>query len=141
MGHLGLTPQSVHGLGGMKIQARTNAAVKVLASEARELEDAGCFALVLECVPAEAARQVTNLVKIPTIGIGAGPGVSGQVLVYQDMIGLNPGFKPKFLRTYANAFDIIQAALNAYDQDVKRGSFPNDSESYSQIHQFNRGVA
>ena len=141
MGHLGLTPQSLHGLGGMKIQARTNAAVKRLASEARELENAGCFALVLECVPAEAARQVTNLVKIPTIGIGAGPGVSGQVLVYQDMIGLNPGFKPKFLRTYANAFDIIQAALNAYDRDVKSGSFPNDNESYSQIHQFNRGVA
>src|SRR6266700_6217592 len=141
MGHLGLTPQSVHALGGMKVQARTNAAVKILASEARELENAGCFALVLECVPAEAARQVTNLLKIPTIGIGAGPGVSGQVLVYQDMIGLNPGFKPKFLRTYANAFDIIQAALNAYDRDVKSGSFPNDSESYSQIHQFNRGVA
>jgi 3-methyl-2-oxobutanoate hydroxymethyltransferase len=141
MGHLGLTPQSVHGLGGMKIQARTNAAVKILASEARELEDAGCFALVLECVPAEAARQVTNQLKIPTIGIGAGPDVSGQVLVYQDMIGLNPGFKPKFLRTYANAFDIIQAALNAYDHDVKSGSFPSDGESYSQIHQFNRGVA
>jgi len=141
MGHLGLTPQSLHGLGGMKIQARTNAAVKILASEARELEDAGCFALVLECVPAEAARQVTNLLKIPTIGIGAGPGVSGQVLVYQDMIGLNPGFKPKFLRTYANTFDIIQAALNAYDQDVKSGRFPNDNESYSQIHQLNRGVA
>ena len=141
MGHLGLTPQSVHALGGMKIQARTNAAVKILASEARELERAGCFALVLECVPAEAARQVTNLLKIPTIGIGAGPDVSGQVLVYQDMIGLNPGFKPKFLRTYANAFDIIEAALNAYDQDVKSGNFPNDSESYSQIHQLSRTVA
>jgi 3-methyl-2-oxobutanoate hydroxymethyltransferase len=141
MGHLGLTPQSVHTLGGMKIQARTNAAVKILASEARELEDAGCFALVLECVPTEAARQVTKLLKIPTIGIGAGPGVSGQVLVYQDMIGLNPGFKPKFLRTYANTFDVIQAALNAYDQDVKSGSFPNASESYSQIHQLNRGAA
>jgi len=97
--------------------------------------------LVLECVPAEAARQVTKLLKIPTIGIGAGPGVSGQVLVYQDMIGLNPGFKPKFLRTYANAFDVIQAALNAYDHDVKSGSFPNDGESYAQIHQLNRGAA
>jgi 3-methyl-2-oxobutanoate hydroxymethyltransferase len=141
MGHLGLTPQSVHALGGMKVQARTNAAVNILASEARELEHAGCFALVLECVPAAAARQVTNLLKVPTIGIGAGPGVSGQVLVYHDMIGMNPGFKPKFLRTYANSFDIIQDALNAYDRDVKSGSFPNDSESYSQIHQFNRGVA
>ncbi|HXD31507.1 MAG TPA: 3-methyl-2-oxobutanoate hydroxymethyltransferase [Pyrinomonadaceae bacterium] len=141
MGHLGLTPQSVHALGGMKVQARTNAAVEILASEARELEHAGCFALVLECVPAEAARQVTKLLKIPTIGIGAGPGVSGQVLVYQDLIGLNPDFKPKFLRTYANAFDIIQAALNTYDQDVKSGEFPNDDESYSQIHHFNREAA
>jgi 3-methyl-2-oxobutanoate hydroxymethyltransferase len=141
MGHLGLTPQSVHALGGMKVQARTDAAVKILASEARELEDAGCFALVLECVPTEAARQVTNLLKIPTIGIGAGPGVSGQVLVYQDLIGLNPGFKPKFLRTYANAFDTIQAALDAYDHDVKSGNFPNESESYSQIHEVNREAA
>jgi 3-methyl-2-oxobutanoate hydroxymethyltransferase len=140
MGHLGLTPQSVHALGGMKVQARTDAAVKILASEAGELEQAGCFALVLECVPTEAARQVTNLLKIPTIGIGAGPGVSGQVLVYQDLIGLNPGFKPKFLRTYANAFDTIQAALNTYDLDVKSGNFPNDSESYSQIHQVNRAA-
>ncbi|HXQ73147.1 MAG TPA: 3-methyl-2-oxobutanoate hydroxymethyltransferase, partial [Pyrinomonadaceae bacterium] len=92
-------------------------------------------------VPAEAAGQVTKLLKIPTIGIGAGSGVSGQVLVYQDMIGLNPGFKPKFLRTYANAFEIIQAALDAYDRDVKRGSFPSESESYSPIHQLNRGAA
>jgi 3-methyl-2-oxobutanoate hydroxymethyltransferase len=84
---------------------------------------------------------VTNLLKIPTIGIGAGPDVSGQVLVYQDMIGMNPGFKPKFLRTYANTFDIIQGALNAYDQDVKSGDFPKDSESYSQIQQLNRAVA
>src|SRR5262249_33605137 len=100
MGHLGLTPQSVHALGGMKVQARTNAAVKLLLSQARELEDAGCFAIVLECVPTEVARKVTELLKIPTIGIGAGPHVNGQVLVYQDMIGLNPGFKPKFLRVY-----------------------------------------
>ena len=141
MGHLGLTPQSVHALGGMKLQARTRAAVEILASEAFELEHAGCFALVLECVPAEAAREVTDLLTIPTIGIGAGPAVSGQVLVYQDLIGLNPGFEPKFLRTYANAFDIIQDALNAYDHDVKRGNFPNDSESYSQIQQFNREAA
>src|SRR6266851_2536301 len=140
MRHLGLTPQSLHGLGGMKIQARTNAAVKVLASEARELEDAGCFALVLESVPAEAARQVTKLIKIPVIGIGAGPGVSGQVLVYQDMIGLNPGFKPKFLRTYANAFDIIQAALNAYDRDVKSGSFQRQRELFSDSIQPRSGI-
>ena len=131
MGHLGLTPQSVNQLGGMKVQAKTDAAVELLASQAHELEDAGCFALVLECVPAEAARKVTELLKIPTIGIGAGPGVSGQVLVYQDLLGLNPGFKPKFLRTYASAFEIIHAALDTYDDDVKAGKFPADSESYA----------
>jgi len=141
MGHLGLTPQSVHALGGMKVQARTSAAVKILASEARELEHAGCFALVLECVPTEAARQVTNLLKIPTIGIGAGSGVSGQVLVYQDLIGLNPGFKPKFLRTYANAFEIIRTALNDYNHDVKAGLFPSEDESYYESHPVERSVA
>jgi 3-methyl-2-oxobutanoate hydroxymethyltransferase len=130
MGHLGLTPQSINGLGGMKLQARTDAAVETLAVQARELEEAGCFSLVLECVPSEAARKVTDLLKIPTIGIGAGPNVNGQVLVYRDVLGLNPGFKPKFLRVYANAFEVIQAALNAYDRDVKGGHFPAESESY-----------
>jgi 3-methyl-2-oxobutanoate hydroxymethyltransferase len=130
MGHLGLTPQSINLLGGMKVQARTDTAVEILAAQARELEEAGCFSLVLECVPSEAARKVTDLLKIPTIGIGAGPNVDGQVLVYQDVLGLNPGFKPKFLRTYANTFGVIQAALNAYDRDVKGGVFPSDNESY-----------
>ena len=131
MGHLGLTPQSVNQLGGMRVQAKTDAAVALLASQARELEDAGCFALVLECVPTEAGRKVTELLKIPTIGIGAGSGVSGQVLVYQDLLGLNPSFKPKFLRTYASAFEIIHAALDSYDDDVKDGKFPSENESYS----------
>src|SRR5262249_46244798 len=130
MGHLGLTPQSVNQLGGMKVQARNDAAVEILASEAHELERSGCFALVLECVPTEAARKVTDLLAIPTIGIGAGPCVSGQVLVYQDVLGLNPGFKPKFLRTYANAFEVIRVALDAYDRDVKDDRFPSESESY-----------
>ncbi len=140
MGHLGLTPQSLHGLGGMKVQARTNAAVKVLTAEARELEDAGCFALVLECVPTQGARRVTDLLKIPTIGIGAGTHVSGQVLVYQDMLGLNPGFKPKFLRVYANTFEVIQTALNAYDSDVKSGAFPSASESYRDLESTDKRV-
>ena len=131
MGHLGLTPQSVNMLGGMKVQARTDAAVEILAGQAGELEQAGCFSLVLECVPSSAARKVTELLKIPTIGIGAGPGVSGQVLVYQDVIGLNRGFKPRFLRTYTNAFEVIHSALNSYDRDVKDGKFPSESESYS----------
>ena len=131
MGHLGLTPQSMHQLGGMKLQAKTPAAVKILISEATELQEAGCFALVLECVPSAVAQEVTNLLSIPTIGIGAGPNVSGQVLVLQDLIGLNPGFKPKFLKTYANVFEVIQFALNDYDQEVKSGKFPSQSESYS----------
>jgi 3-methyl-2-oxobutanoate hydroxymethyltransferase len=131
MGHLGLTPQSVNLLGGMKVQARTDAAVEILGAQARELEAAGAFSLVLECVPSEAARKVTDMLSIPTIGIGAGAEVSGQVLVYQDVLGLNRDFKPKFLRTYADAFDLIQAALNAYDRDVKDKTFPSESESYS----------
>jgi 3-methyl-2-oxobutanoate hydroxymethyltransferase len=130
MGHLGLTPQSINMLGGMKVQAQTNEAVEILTAQAGELQEVGCFSLVLECVPSEAARRVTDLLKIPTIGIGAGASVSGQVLVYQDVLGLNPGFEPKFLRTYANTFEVIKAALNAYDRDVKGGSFPSISESY-----------
>jgi 3-methyl-2-oxobutanoate hydroxymethyltransferase len=140
MGHLGLTPQSINLLGGMKVQARTDAAVELLAVQARELEEAGCFSLVLECVPSEAARKVTDLLKIPTIGIGAGPNVDGQVLVYQDVLGLNPGFKPKFLRVYANTFGVVQAALNAYDRDVKDGHFPSASESY-ELHPPNLQIA
>ena len=85
---------------------------------------------MLECVPAQGARRVTDLLKIPTIGIGAGTHVSGQVLVYQDMVGLNPGFKPKFLRVYAKTFEVIRTALNDYDRDVKSGAFPSESESY-----------
>jgi 3-methyl-2-oxobutanoate hydroxymethyltransferase len=140
MGHLGLTPQSINMLGGMRVQARTDAAVEILSGQARELEDAGCFSLVLECVPSEAARKVTDLLKVPTIGIGAGRSVSGQVLVYQDVLGLNPGFKPKFLRTYADTFGVIVAALNAYDCDVKDEHFPSESESY-EFHPPNLHIA
>jgi 3-methyl-2-oxobutanoate hydroxymethyltransferase len=114
----------------MKVQAQTEAAIESLAAQARELQDVGCFSLVLECVFSGAARRVTDLLKIPTIGIGAGASVNGQVIVYQDVLGLNPGFEPKFLRTYANTFGVIQAALDAYDRDVKDGTFPSDGESY-----------
>ncbi len=141
MGHLGLTPQSVHMLGGMKVQARTNAAVNILSCQARELEKVGCFALVLECIPTEVAREVTDSLSIPTIGIGAGAQVSGQVLVYQDMIGLNPGFRPKFLRTYANTSEIIRNALNAYDSDVKNARFPSETESYNESRSLDQKVA
>jgi 3-methyl-2-oxobutanoate hydroxymethyltransferase len=131
MGHLGLTPQSVNQLGGMKVQARTDAAVDILATQALELERAGAFSIVLECVPAGAATKVTGLLKIPTIGIGAGSGTSGQVLVFQDLLGMNPAFKPKFLRHYAKLSESIEGALNSYDRDVKSRAFPNESESYS----------
>jgi 3-methyl-2-oxobutanoate hydroxymethyltransferase len=117
-------------LGGMKVQAQTDEAVEILAAQARELQNLGCFSLVLECVPSQAARKVTDLLKIPTIGIGAGAGVNGQVIVYQDVLGLNPGFEPKYLRTYANIFGEIRAALDAYDRDVKAATFPSDMESY-----------
>ena len=132
-GHLGLTPESINMLGGMKVQAQSGEAAKMLSVQASELQDVGCFSLVLECVPSEAARRVTDCLKIPTFGIGAGVSVSGQVLVYQDVLGLNPGFEPKFLRTYANTFGVIQAALNAYDRDVKGGTFPSDGESYKAV--------
>ena len=113
-------------IGGYKVQRDEDA----IMADAEAVADAGAFALVLECVPSEAARKVTDILKVPTIGIGAGPNVDGQVLVYQDVLGLNPGFKPKFLRVYANTFGVIQDALNAYDRDVKAGNFPSESESY-----------
>lgn len=130
MGHLGLTPQSYHHLGGMKVQARQAEEADALLQDALKLQELGCFAVVLECIPATLALKVTEALRIPTIGIGAGPSVSGQVLVLHDMLGLNPGFKPKFLRTYMNGAEAIQQALRNYDQDVKAGSFPNSQETY-----------
>lgn len=131
MGHLGLTPQSVHQLGGMRVQGREANAEELLLSQARKLEEAGCFAVVLECVPATVATTVTRHLRIPTIGIGAGPECSGQVLVLQDMLGMNPGFKPKFLKTYLNGAELVTNALNTYDREVKEGLFPTEKESYS----------
>jgi 3-methyl-2-oxobutanoate hydroxymethyltransferase len=131
MGHLGLTPQSVHHLGGMKVQAREAAQADALLCDARKLQELGCFALVLECIPTELARKVTDSLEIPTIGIGAGVHCSGQVLVLQDMLGLNPGFKPKFLRTYLNGFEMIQRAVTQFDEQVKSAEFPGEKETYS----------
>jgi 3-methyl-2-oxobutanoate hydroxymethyltransferase len=110
--------------------SRYDAAAEILAEQARDLEEAGCFSLVLECAPSETARKLTDLLKIPTIGIGAGPNADRQVLVYQGVLGLNTGFKPKFLGIYATTFEVIQAALDAYDRDVKDGDFPSENESY-----------
>ncbi len=130
MGHLGLTPQSVHKLGGFKVQGRNEEAARKVADDARRLEEAGCFAVVLEMVPSELAGTITQSLSIPTIGIGAGPMTSGQVLVLHDMLGLQPDFRPKFLRTWLDGFDLIRNALDRYDGDVKDGGFPSDEESY-----------
>jgi len=131
MGHLGLTPQSVHQLGGFKVQARDDAAASVLLNQALELQDAGCFALVLEAVPASVAAGVTKKLDIPTIGIGAGPGVDGQVLVLQDLLGVTTAFRPKFVRTWLDGSNLIREALQSYHRDVVARTFPNGEESYS----------
>jgi 3-methyl-2-oxobutanoate hydroxymethyltransferase len=130
MGHLGLTPQSVNLLGGFKVQAREKQERELLKQNAVALQDAGCFALVLECVPDEIASEVTQLLSIPTIGIGAGIGCDGQVLVLQDMLGMNPQFKPKFLRTYLDGASLFTEAINHYVSDVTEQKFPNQNESY-----------
>jgi 3-methyl-2-oxobutanoate hydroxymethyltransferase len=130
MGHLGLTPQSVHGLGGFRVQARSDEAAERLLGDAKSLERAGCFALVLEAVPSEVATRVTEQLAIPTIGIGAGAGTSGQVLVLQDLLGLNVDFLPKFVRKFIDGADAVTGALNAYDDAVKARSFPSVGEGY-----------
>lgn len=130
MGHLGLTPQSVHQFGGFKLQATSAQAQDILMEQALKVEAAGAFALVLECVPTSIATRVTEILKIPTIGIGAGAGCSGQVLVFQDLLGLNPAFKPKFVRKYADGFQFMVAALDHYHDDVVSGEFPSAKEGY-----------
>jgi 3-methyl-2-oxobutanoate hydroxymethyltransferase len=130
MGHLGLTPQSVHGLGGFRVQARGDEAAERLLSDAKSLERAGCFAIVLEAVPGDVASRVTDQLTIPTIGIGAGPGTSGQVLVLQDLLGLNVDFVPKFVRKFVGGAEVVTGALNAYDEAVKARSFPSADEGY-----------
>ena len=126
MGHLGLTPQSVNQLGGYRVQGRGDSA----AEEAKDCEQAGCFALVLECVPDELAAEITDSLSIPTIGIGAGARTDGQVLVMQDLLGLSSDFKPKFVRKYIDGRKLWQDAFNAFSRDVKSGQFPATDESY-----------
>ncbi len=130
MGHLGLTPQSVHQLGGFKVQARDEGEAAALVEQALALERAGSFALVLEAVPAAVAAEVTRALEITTIGIGAGPDVGGQVLVLQDLLGVNTAFRPKFVRTWMDGSNLIREAVQAYHEDVTSGSFPNSRESY-----------
>jgi 3-methyl-2-oxobutanoate hydroxymethyltransferase len=130
MGHLGLTPQSVLAMGGYRIQARSADAARALVDAARAIEDAGCFAIVLEGVPDAVAAQVTDALEIPTIGIGAGPDCDGQVLVFHDLLGLGSKTPPKFVRQYAHLADVATAAIAAYVDDVRSGAFPAEEESY-----------
>jgi 3-methyl-2-oxobutanoate hydroxymethyltransferase len=130
MGHLGLTPQSVHAMGGFKVQAKDTDAAVALVSDAKALEHAGCFAIVLEGVPTEVARLVTDAVDVPTIGIGAGPGCDGQVLVYHDVLGIEDRIAPKFVRRYAEVKAASVAGVTAYAADVRSGAFPAEAESY-----------
>jgi 3-methyl-2-oxobutanoate hydroxymethyltransferase len=129
-GHLGLTPQSVHQLGGFKVQARDDAAARRLLSNARALQDAGAQLLVLECVPSALGREVSTALAIPVIGIGAGAGCDGQVLVMHDMLGINHEFKPRFLRQYADLHGVMTEAVQHYIRDVKEREFPGENEQY-----------
>jgi 3-methyl-2-oxobutanoate hydroxymethyltransferase len=130
MGHLGLTPQSIYKFGTYSVRAKEVEEAAKLISDAKELEKCGCFALVLEKIPAQLAKEVAKEVSIPVIGIGAGPDVDGQVLVMHDMLGITQDFKPRFLRQYADLNSIITGAVNSYIKDVKDSNFPNEEESY-----------
>jgi 3-methyl-2-oxobutanoate hydroxymethyltransferase len=131
MGHLGLTPQSVHQLGGYRVQGRDDASAMVMEEDALALQDAGAFAIVLECIPVDLAARITDVLSIPTIGIGSGSFCSGQILVLQDLLGMNLGFRPKFLRTFMEGAESIQTALGNYDHHVKTGSYPSAEESFT----------
>lgn len=130
MGHLGLTPQSIYKFGTYEVRAKEEAEAEQLRKDALALEAAGCFGLVMEKIPSSLAAEVTKSLKIPTIGIGAGPGCDGQVLVTHDMLGINKEFSPRFLRRYANLYDEMQKAIEHYIVDVKSGEFPSEKESY-----------
>ncbi len=131
MGHLGLTPQSIYKFGTYTVRAKEDEEAEKLLADARLLEEAGCFALVLEKIPRELAARVAQELSIPVIGIGAGPDVDGQVLVLHDMLGITMDFSPRFLRRYLNLADSIEGAITAYCADVRSKDFPNEEESYS----------
>ena len=130
MAHLGLTPQSINKFGTYAVRAKEEREAQKLLSDAQLLADAGCFAVVLEKIPALLAEQVTKTINVPTIGIGAGNKCDGQILVIADMLGMNQGFSPRFLRRYADLNAVMTDAIGAYVGDVKSGDFPNESESY-----------
>lgn len=130
MGHLGLTPQSIYKFGTYAVRAKEDEEAERLIADAKALEEVGCFSIVLEKIPADLATRVAKEVNIPIIGIGAGGGVDGQVLVVHDMLGINNEFNPRFLRKYANIFEDATNAVQQYIQDVRSGDFPNDGEQY-----------
>ncbi|MFQ6046190.1 MAG: 3-methyl-2-oxobutanoate hydroxymethyltransferase [Gemmatimonadales bacterium] len=130
MGHLGFTPQSVHALGGYRVQGRDEGSADKIVADARALEEAGIFSLVLELMPTDVARRVTESVTIPTIGIGSGPMCDGQVLVLHDMLGLNEGFEPKFLKRYAELAEEVRKAVRSFGEDVRSGRYPDPDHSY-----------
>ena len=130
MGHLGLTPQSIKAMGGFKVQGKGHEAALDLVADAKALEHAGCFAIVLEGVPAEVAAMVTDAVDVPTIGIGAGPGCDGQVLVAHDLLGIEDRISPRFVRRYASMKDDMVEAMAHFAADVRAGTFPDAEESY-----------
>jgi 3-methyl-2-oxobutanoate hydroxymethyltransferase len=130
MGHLGLTPQSIYKFGTYTVRAKEEAEAKKLVEDALKLQELGCFSIVLEKIPAELAKNVSGQLSIPTIGIGAGQHCDGQVLVIHDMLGLNKGFRPRFLRQYANLYDVMNGAIQNYISDVKARDFPNEKEQY-----------
>jgi 3-methyl-2-oxobutanoate hydroxymethyltransferase len=130
MGHIGFTPQSVHALGGYRVQGRDDATAQRLKADARALEDAGAFAIVLELVPAPLATEISRSLTIPTIGIGAGPGCDGQVLVLHDMLGLNDRFSAKFVKRYATLADTVRDAVRRYAGDVREGRYPGGEHSF-----------
>ena len=130
MGHLGLTPQSINKFGTYTVRAKEEAEAQKLIKDAHLLEEIGCFSIVLEKIPAKLAERVSTELSIPTIGIGAGNGTDGQVLVMHDMLGINKGFSPRFLRRYADLHTVITEAVQAYINDVKTRDFPNEKEQY-----------
>lgn len=130
MAHIGLTPQSVNAIGGFKVQGKSVEAARQLIESAKAVEAAGAFAIVLECVPSKLAKLITEAVSIPTIGIGAGSDCDGQILVYQDMLGMFDDFKPKFVKQFANVGEIMTAAFKTYDNEIKGGQFPEESHGF-----------
>jgi 3-methyl-2-oxobutanoate hydroxymethyltransferase len=140
VGHVGLTPQSVHALGGFRVQGKTARAAQAVLEDARAVADAGAFSIVLEGIPSDLAERISAELEIPTIGIGAGPGCDGQVLVCYDLLGLTPNLRPKFVKRYAELFEAGRAAAQLYCEEVKRGVFPSEAHAFGNVQQEEPGA-